>query len=166
MEIHDILLPCLCNWVKERFRHCQWQWNIWLTDNTHSKWHFSCLTVLVYHVLVTRSQMCNVGCVQCFPFSLLGLCMLSQGLFLELSARPDENDRETILTLNKLLICASLQLQWSWVIMRSLGDCHVYTQNSPLVMPWFIYVKFYTMAKMFPQFLVHLQKEFRKQNWK
>lgn len=159
---HDTLLTSLCNWVKGSFRLCQWQWSIWLTDNTHSKWHFSCVTVLVYHVPVTASQMCNVGHFHWFPFSLLGLYMFSQGLFLELSARPDENGRTTILTLNKLVSCVSLQPQWSWVIVCSLGDCHVYAQNSPLIMPWFIYIKFYTMAKMFFHFLVQLKKEFRK----
>lgn len=151
-----MLLTSLCNWVKESFRLCQWQWNIWLTDNTHSKWYFSYVTVLVYHVPVTTSQT-RVGHFQCFPFSLLGLYTLSQGLFLELSASPDKNDKETILTLNKLLSCVSLQLQWSQVIMQSLGDCHIYTQNSPLIMPWFIYTKFYTMAKMFFHLLVQLQ---------
>lgn len=44
----------------------------------------------------------SFGHFQCFPFSLLGLDSVSRGQDLKSSAKTDENERETRLTLNKL----------------------------------------------------------------
>lgn len=74
---------------------CQRQWKT-LTDNTRSKWHLSYVTVLVYRVPVTTWQTA-LAIFSVSPF-LFWVCILFPK---DYSAKPDENERETRLTLNK-----------------------------------------------------------------